>query len=99
MDLVAEPGPHESAPGVELATYLWEEYKYRHDLVWRLLFRITAVAAILSIAPLSIAESVREKMGLWVASLPALAVLLVAGGIAIIMFELRLFLPINQLYC
>ena len=30
---------------LELAKYLWEEFKYRHDLIWRLLFRVTAVAA------------------------------------------------------
>ena len=31
------------APGsdyeLELAKYLWEEYRYRHDLIWRLLFQ------------------------------------------------------------
>jgi hypothetical protein len=35
----------------EVATYLWQEYQYRHDLVWQLTFRVTAVATLLLIAP------------------------------------------------
>ena len=46
---------------LELARYLWEEYKYRHDLIWRLLFRVTAVAALLSIAPFTISDTAGQR--------------------------------------
>jgi len=36
---------------LELATYLWNEYQYRHDLVWRLVFRLTAAVVVLGIIP------------------------------------------------
>ena len=31
--------------------FLWEEYKYRHDLCWRVLFRLTSAVVILAIVP------------------------------------------------
>jgi hypothetical protein len=36
---------------LELAKYLWTEYQYRHDLVWKLVFRLTAVVVVLGIIP------------------------------------------------
>jgi len=36
---------------VDLAKFICEDCHYRHDLIWRLLFRMTTVAAVLSIAP------------------------------------------------
>ncbi len=48
---------------LERAKYLWEEYRYRHDLIWRLLFRMTAVAVLLSIAPFTIDELAAKKAG------------------------------------
>ena len=32
-------------------SHLLDEYKYRHDLVWRLVFRLTLVVATLSVIP------------------------------------------------
>lgn len=31
--------------------YLWEEYKYRHDLIWQRIFRFTGAVVLISIIP------------------------------------------------
>jgi hypothetical protein len=81
---------------VEQAKYLWEEYRYRHDLIWRLLFRMTAVAVLLSIAPFTIDDLARQRAGAWVDALPALALVVIGGFV--LWFELDLFQPIDQAY-
>jgi hypothetical protein len=83
---------------LELAKYLWEEFKYRHDLIWRLLFRVTAVAALLSIAPFTISDVAGSKAGFWVKFLPALAIGLVLASWIVLLVELRLFRPIDRQY-
>ena len=83
---------------VERAKYLWEEYRYRHDLIWRLLFRMTTVAVLLSIAPFTIDDLAKEAVGAWVNALPALALTLVAISWLVLLFELRLFNPIDRVY-
>jgi hypothetical protein len=63
MDPAAEHDPaKDPMASVELAKYLWEEYRYRHALIWRLLFRTTAVAALLSIAPFTIDDFAESKV-------------------------------------
>ena len=81
---------------MELAKYLWEEYKYRHDLIWRLLFRATAVAALLSIAPFTISDLAGSRAGGWVKALPVLAIALVSVSWIVFLVELRLFSPIDR---
>jgi len=54
MGPVKPPDPNDanlSDIPVQKAQVLWNEYKYRHDLVWRVLFQVTAAAVILSVAP------------------------------------------------
>ncbi|CAN5889612.1 hypothetical protein BH18ACI4_BH18ACI4_01590 [soil metagenome] len=36
---------------LETLQLLWEEYKYRHDLVWRVIFQLTTAIVVLSIIP------------------------------------------------
>ena len=83
---------------LELARYLWEEYKYRHDLIWRLLFRVTAVAALLSIAPFTISDTAGQRAGFLVKFLPGLAIGLVLASWIVLIVELRLFKPIDRHY-
>jgi len=91
--------PTERSTGqVEVAALLWEEYKYRHDLIWRLLFRVTAVAALLSIAPFTIDDVITNEVGIWIKFLPILAFLLVAASWGVLWIEFRLFRPINDHY-
>jgi hypothetical protein len=83
---------------VERARYVWEEYRYRHDLIWRLLFRMTAAAVLLSIAPFTIDDLVAKRAGAWVDALPAIALALVAISWLVLVFELRMFKPIDGVY-
>ena len=48
---------------LERAQYLWEEFQYRHDLIWKLLFRITFVAVLLTITPFTINTSIQGQGG------------------------------------
>jgi hypothetical protein len=83
---------------VEKAKYLWEEYRYRHDLIWRLGFRMTAVAVLLSIAPFTINDLAKDRAEEWVNALPAIALALVAISWLVLQFELSLFNPIDRHY-
>lgn len=83
---------------VERARYVWEEYRYRHDLIWRLLFRMTAAAVLLSIAPFTIDDRVVKRAGARVDALPAIALALVAISWLVLVFELRMFKPIDGVY-
>jgi hypothetical protein len=83
---------------VEVAKYLWEEYKYRHDLIWRLMFRVTGVAVLLSVIPFTIDDLATEEAGVWVKFLPALAIALVLASWPLLWAEFRLFRPIDKEY-
>ena len=83
---------------LEVAKYLWEEFKYRHDLIWRLLFRVTAVAALISIVPFTIGDLAESRAHDLVKYLPVLATGLVLASWAVLLVELRLFMPINDAY-
>ena len=83
---------------LDVAKFLWEEYKYRHDLIWRLLFRVTAGATLLSIAPFTINDLVELKAGLWIKALPAVALVLVLASWYLLVHELRLFSPVDKHY-
>jgi hypothetical protein len=80
-----------STSRVEVAQYLWQESAYRHDLIWRLLFRVTAVATTLAIAPFGVENLVARQVGLWIAFLPVLAVLMVVGSWPLVHTEVRRF--------
>jgi len=83
---------------LEVAKYLWEEFKYRHDLIWRLLFRVTAVAALISIVPFTIGDLAESRAHDLVKYLPVLATGLVLASWAVLLVELRLFTPVNRRY-
>jgi hypothetical protein len=83
---------------LEFAKYLWEEYRYRHDLIWRLLFRVTAVAALLSIVPFTISETAKANAGPAVDLLPALALVLILASSGLLRAEWKRFEPINRDY-
>jgi hypothetical protein len=98
METAARSPEEDRSASVELAKYLWEEYQYRHDLIWRLLFRVTAVAAVLSIAPFTIDDLTESRVGAWVKALPVLAAALIFVSWLFLIFEFRLFAPINEFY-
>ena len=83
---------------LDRANYLWEEYKYRHDLIWKLLFRVAFVAAVLTITPFTISKPIRDRVHDWLTLLPILAILLAVGSCVLLATEFWLFRPIDTLY-
>ena len=77
---------------------LWWEYQYRHDMVWQLTFRLTAVAAALMIAPFLAGESVQRAVGYGLVGLPLLGVVLLGGGLFALQSELRRLGLIRKAY-
>jgi hypothetical protein len=78
-------------------SYLWDEYQYRHDLVWRITLRLTFVVALLSIIPYA-NGSLSTKIGALMLVPPGLAVVLAIFGSAVIANEYELFLTIKNAY-
>lgn len=90
MSSSAAAGAPSRAENLAFATYLWPEYQYRHDMVWKLAFRITAVAAALMVAPFLTDESVQRVVGYWgLVALPFLAVVVLGSGLFTLESELR----------
>jgi hypothetical protein len=83
---------------LEVATYLWEEYHYRHNLVWQLVFRVTAVGTLLLVAPLLANQFVRSVVHGWLVLLPIIAILVIVIGIFVLQSELRLLKRIRDAY-
>jgi hypothetical protein len=82
----------------EIASYLWVEYEYRHDMVWKLAFRITAVAAALLIAPFLVDQPVQKAVNYGLVGLPLLAIVVIAGGLFTLQAELGRFDVIREAY-
>jgi hypothetical protein len=83
---------------VHIAEYLWGEYQYRHDMIWKLAFRVTAVVTALLIAPFIADKSVRESVGSGLLLLPLLAIVVVLSSIYMLGTETRRFYKIRQPY-
>jgi hypothetical protein len=66
---------------LEKAQLLWDEYKYRHELCWKLIFQVTAAVAIVSIIPFTQVD-IAKALGYWMVSLPALGIILTLFSIA-----------------
>jgi hypothetical protein len=79
-------------------SYLWNEYQYRHDMIWKLTFRITAVAAALLIAPFLAEKSVHEAVGKGLLALPVLAIVVIGGGLVVLQSELHRLGLIRKAY-
>ena len=78
----------EAQHALEVVSYLWQEYEYRHDMIWKLAFRITAVASALLIAPFLADESIQSAVGYGLLGLPLLALVVIAGGLFTLTSEL-----------
>ena len=82
---------------LEHCQYLWEEYKYRHDLIWQRIFRFTTAVVLISIIPY-IEENIAPLFGPWILTAPLLASLLAGFVLPIMRNELRLFGKIKEAY-
>jgi hypothetical protein len=55
--------------------FLWEEYKYRHELCWKLIFQITVAVVAILVIPYT-KENIAKSIGDWILALPAIAFIL-----------------------
>jgi hypothetical protein len=76
---------------------LWDEYKYRHDLIWRVTYQVTAAAVIIGVSPY-LNENVTAALGWRLVALPILALGLVGLAYFVIADEIALFMKIKTEY-
>ena len=80
---------------IEKATLIWDEYKYRHEHCWKLLFQITAAVVIVSVAPYT-NEKVAMALGNRIILLPLLGIILTAFSYLRVKKELALWKDIRD---
>ena len=80
---------------IEKATLIWDEYKYRHEHRWKLLFQITAAVVIVSVAPYT-NEKVAMALGNRIILLPLLGIILTAFSCLRVKKELALWKDIRD---
>jgi hypothetical protein len=73
--------PSAGQPNAQL---IWLEYRYRHDLRWKLIFQIPTAVVVLSVVPY-VEQDVAAKLRGWIVALPGIAIALAAFG----WFQLR----------
>jgi len=69
----ADEKPEPIWEGEQCAERIWDEYKHRHDLCWKLIFQFTIAAVAISIVPY-VQEDIAAKLKYWIILLPLLAV-------------------------
>ena len=79
----------------EKAKLVWDEYKYRHEHCWKLIFQITAAVVIVSVVPYT-DETIARKLGYWTVLLPSLGIALALFSIRRIYKELALWKTIRD---
>jgi hypothetical protein len=82
---------------LERTKYLWEEYKYRHDLIWQRTFTFTTAIVLISIIPY-LQEDVARLLEEWIIIAPILAVVLAGFGLLVMLNELYIFSKIKNKY-
>jgi hypothetical protein len=82
-------GPFEESPDdyLQRLAILWEEYKYRHDLCWKVLFQLTSAIVVLAIVPY-IYRDIVERLQSWILLVPMLAIVLVIFGTVVMTNEM-----------
>ena len=77
--------------------YLWEEYKYRHDLIWQRIFRFTSAVVLISIIPY-VQKDLARQLDIGILIAPLLATLLAWFVWMVMRNELKLFGKIKTAY-
>jgi hypothetical protein len=80
---------------IEKAKLLWDEYKYRHEHCWKLVFQITAAVVIISIIPY-IKVDIATSLRYWIVSLPALGTVLTLFSMCRLRRELHILGKITR---
>jgi len=79
------------------AKFLWDEYRYRHELCWKVLFQITTAVIVLSVIPY-IQKEVVYVLGWRIIAVPALALVLAILAIPVMLNELIVFGKVKEKY-
>ena len=79
--------PPDPAKGYQ---YLWEEFKYRHDLIWQRVFQFTTAIVLISIIPY-IQRELASLLGNMILVAPVLAIFLALFVLLVVWHELALF--------
>lgn len=82
---------------LQYCQFFWEEYKYRHDLIWQRIFRFTAAIVLVSIIPY-VQQEIARLLGVWILIAPLLATILAVFVLVVIWNELELFRKIKKAY-
>jgi len=85
------------AETLRLCQYLWEEFRYRHELIWQQIFRFTTVVVLISIIPY-VQQDVASLLGDLILLAPIFATVLALVGLAVVQNELTLFERIMRAY-
>jgi hypothetical protein len=91
--------PKERYPSTTLqkCQYLWDEYKYRHDLIWQRIFRFTTAVVLISIIPY-VQQQIASLLDIGILIAPVLATLLAVFVRIVIRNELEVFRRIKTAY-
>lgn len=74
--------------------YLWDRYKYHHDLCWKAVYKIVAVVVALAVLPY-VKRDLTVTLWPWMLASPVLGTLFAAFGIFVLNNELRLFAEVK----
>jgi hypothetical protein len=74
---------------IESAKLIWDEYKYRHEHCWKLIFQITIAVVIISIIPYSQVH-VGERLKEWIVILPLVGCALTVFGLVRLNREMKI---------
>ena len=76
---------------------IWDEYKYRHDLIWRKIHQFTIIMVFLGAAPHIDFKLVQSGKGL-IQLLPIIGTMFGIFGVFVLKNELSLFMKIKNTY-
>jgi len=86
-------GAMKHVPCTDELKYLWDEYKYRHQLCWSAVYKVTIAVVALAVVPYAQYKLIEDlHLGKWVLLVPPLIGTILAGfGIKLVLNELDLF--------
>jgi hypothetical protein len=81
----------DKASKIEDLKYLWDVYKYRHELCWSAIYKITVAVIALAALPYAAKPGLTGALGGWMLVPPVIGTAFAAYGIFVINNELHLF--------
>lgn len=82
---------------LERLKFLWEEYSYRHEHSWKVVFQTTTAVVVLSVIPY-LQTNVTEGLDYVILIMPGLAILTAFFAYWVMMNELDVFYDVKILY-